>query len=50
MLDQEKLADLSEHFPTITESVSKNDVQAALKVVGIDIPGYQVSLGVSDVQ
>jgi len=46
MLDREQLEDLSEHFPTINESgggiLSKSEVQAALKVVGIDIPGYQL--------
>lgn len=46
MLNKEQLADLSEQFPTLNENGSghllHSDVQAALKVVGIDIPGYQL--------
>uniref|UniRef100_A0A914CZH0 Calponin-homology (CH) domain-containing protein n=1 Tax=Acrobeloides nanus TaxID=290746 RepID=A0A914CZH0_9BILA len=46
MLDTEQLEDLSMHFPTINESgggtLLTSEIQAALKVVGIDIPGYQL--------
>ncbi|KAI1732890.1 calponin homology (CH) domain-containing protein [Ditylenchus destructor] len=46
MLNKEQLADLSEQFPTLNENASghlaHSDVHAALKVVGIDIPGYQL--------
>lgn len=46
MLTREQLSDLSEQFNTINENgggyLASGDVQQALKVVGIDIPGYQL--------
>uniref|UniRef100_A0A1I7WMS6 EF-hand domain-containing protein n=1 Tax=Heterorhabditis bacteriophora TaxID=37862 RepID=A0A1I7WMS6_HETBA len=46
MLSREQLIDLSENFPTVSEDGSgflpRSDVQAALKVLGIDIPGYKM--------
>ncbi|CAI4227214.1 unnamed protein product [Auanema sp. JU1783] len=46
MLSKEQLTDLSEHFRTVTPDgngfLVRSDIQGALKVVGIDIPGYKL--------
>ncbi|CAI2350920.1 unnamed protein product [Caenorhabditis sp. 36 PRJEB53466] len=46
MLSREQLTDLHENFPTISESgsgfIPRSDVQTALKVLGIDVPGYKM--------
>ncbi|CAI5449040.1 unnamed protein product [Caenorhabditis angaria] len=46
MLSREQLQDLNESFPTVSESGSgflpRSDVQTALKVLGIDVPGYKM--------
>ncbi|KAF8373420.1 plst-1 [Pristionchus pacificus] len=44
-LNTEQIADLAENFKTITESgagyIDKAEVQAALKICGLDVPGFQ---------
>ncbi|ULT97762.1 hypothetical protein L3Y34_005533 [Caenorhabditis briggsae] len=46
MLSREQLQDLKENFPTVSESGSgflpRSDVQTALKILGIDVPGYKM--------
>ncbi|CAO4375612.1 unnamed protein product [Caenorhabditis nigoni] len=46
MLSREQLQDLNENFPTVSESGSgflpRSDVQTALKILGIDVPGYKM--------
>ncbi|VDM55985.1 unnamed protein product [Angiostrongylus costaricensis] len=46
MLTTEQLVDLSENFNTVDENGSgylpHSDLQAALKVLGIDVPGYKM--------
>ncbi|TMS39770.1 hypothetical protein L596_006250 [Steinernema carpocapsae] len=46
MLSRENIEDLSEAFPTVGSDgdglIHAVDIQAALKVVGIDLPGYQI--------
>lgn len=47
MLSREQLTDLNEHFPTVSTNgsgfLARSDVQTALKILGIDVPGYKVS-------
>lgn len=51
MLSREQLQDLNENFPTVSESGSgflpRSDVQTALKILGIDVPGYKVGFSLS---
>lgn len=46
MLSKEQLADVHEHYPTISEqgsgSIKRSDVQGALKILGMDVPGYKM--------
>ncbi|CAB3409137.1 unnamed protein product [Caenorhabditis bovis] len=46
MLSREQWTDLHEHFPTVSETgngvFQRNDIQTALKVLGIDVPGYKM--------
>ncbi|PIC12058.1 hypothetical protein B9Z55_028679 [Caenorhabditis nigoni] len=46
MLSREQLQDLNENFPTVSKSGSgflpRSDVQTALKILGIDVPGYKM--------
>lgn len=46
MLSREQLTELNENFPTVSESGSgflpRSDVQTALKILGIDVPGYKM--------
>uniref|UniRef100_F1KY27 Plastin-2 n=1 Tax=Ascaris suum TaxID=6253 RepID=F1KY27_ASCSU len=46
MLSKEQLADLADKFPTIDENgggtIATSDVQDALRLTGIDLPGFQI--------
>uniref|UniRef100_A0A8R1DGV6 Calponin-homology (CH) domain-containing protein n=1 Tax=Caenorhabditis japonica TaxID=281687 RepID=A0A8R1DGV6_CAEJA len=46
MLTREQLTDLNENFKTVSESgsgfLARSDVQTALKILGIDVPGYKM--------
>ncbi|VDN59057.1 unnamed protein product [Dracunculus medinensis] len=46
MLSKEQIVDLAERFSSINENgqgtISINDIQEALKITGIDLPGFQI--------